>query len=104
MELANTYLHVNGSDIMKRQVEFNVVSDLELPPMVISMNEDDEPKVMLNTQHKIWLSLNRRLILGIFEALPEKLDMILDGYLREQRMFEIDDNNMQRQINGRSEE
>ena len=87
---------------MKRQVEFNVVSDLELPPMVISMNEDDEPKVMLNTQHKIWLSLNRRLILGIFEALPEKLDMILDGYLREQRMFEIDDNNMQRQINNQN--
>jgi hypothetical protein len=85
---------------MKRQVEFNIVSDLELPPMVISMNEDDEPKVMLNTQHKIWLSLNRRLILGIFEALPEKLDMILDGYLREQRLFEIDDNDMQRQING----
>ena len=89
---------------MKRQVEFNVVSDLELPPMVISMNENDEPKVMLNTQHKIWLSLNRRLILGIFEALPEKLDMILDGYLREQRMYEIDDNNMQKQINGRGEE
>lgn len=85
---------------MKRQVEFNVVSDLELPPMVISMNENDEPKVMLNTQHKIWLSLNRRLILGIFEALPEKLDMILDGYLREQRLFEIDDNDMQKQING----
>ena len=85
---------------MKRQVEFNVVSDLELPPMVISMNEDDEPKVMLNTQHKIWLSLNRRLLVGIFDALPEKLDMILDGYLREQRLFEIDDNDMQRQING----
>jgi outer membrane PBP1 activator LpoA protein len=85
---------------MKKQVEFNVVSDLELPPMVISMNENDEPKVMLNTQHKIWLSLNRRLLVGIFEALPEKLDMILDGYLREQRLFEIDDNDMQRQING----
>ena len=85
---------------MKKQVEFNVVRDLELPPMVISMNENDEPKVMLNTQHKIWLSLNRRLILGIFEALPEKLDMILDGYLREQRIFEIDDNEMQKQING----
>jgi len=85
---------------MKRKVEFNVVSDLELPPMVISMNEDDEPKVMLNTQHKIWLSLNRRLLVGIFDALPEKLDMILDGYLREQRLFEIDDNDMQKQING----
>ena len=85
---------------MKRQVEFNIVNDLELPPMVISMNDDDEPKVMLNTQHKIWLSLNRRLLVGIFEALPEKLDMILDGYLREQRLFEIDDNDMQKQING----
>ena len=83
-----------------RKVEFKIVQDIELPPMVISMNEDDEPKVVLNTQHKIWLSLNRRLILGIFEALPEKIDMILDGYLREQRMFEIDDNEMQKQING----
>ena len=87
-----------------RKVEFKIVQDIELPPMVISMNENDEPKVVLNTQHKIWLSLNRRLILGIFEALPEKLDMILDGYLREQRIFEIDDNNMQKQINGRGED
>tara|TARA_R100000353_G_scaffold60625_1_gene47992 strand:- start:2347 stop:2613 length:267 start_codon:yes stop_codon:yes gene_type:complete len=87
-----------------RKVEFKIVQDIELPPMVISMNEDDEPKVVLNTQHKIWLSLNRRLILGIFEALPEKIDMILDGYLREQRIFEIDDNDTQRQINGRGED
>ena len=87
-----------------RKVEFKIVQDIELPPVVISMNEDDEPKVVLNTQHKIWLSLNRRLILGIFEALPEKIDMILDGYLREQRIFEIDDNDMQRQINGRGED
>lgn len=87
-----------------RKVEFKIVQDIELPPMVISMNENDEPKVVLNTQHKIWLSLNRRLILGIFEALPEKIDMILDGYLREQRIFEIDDNDTQRQINGRGED
>ena len=89
---------------MKTNVEFKIVQDVELHPLVISMNKNDMPKVVLNTQHKIWLSLNRRLILGIFEALPEKLDMILDGYLREQRMFEIDDNSMQRQINGRGEE
>ena len=87
---------------MKKNVEFSIVQDVELPPLVISMNEYDVPRVMLNTQHKIWLSLNRRLILGIFEALPEKLDMILDGYLREQRMFEIDDNNMQKQINNQN--
>ena len=87
---------------MKTNVEFKIVQDVELPPLVISMIENAIPKVVLNTQHKIWLSLNRRLILGIFEALPEKLDMILDGYLREQRMFEIDDNNMQRQINNQN--
>ena len=87
---------------MKKNVEFSIVQDVELPPLVISMNEYDVPRVMLNTQHKIWLSLNRRLILGIFEALPEKLDMILDGYLREQRIFEIDDNNMQKQINSQN--
>lgn len=87
---------------MKKNVEFSIVQDVELPPLVISMNEYDVPRVMLNTQHKIWLSLNRRLILGIFEALPEKLDMILDGYLREQRIFEIDDNNMQKQINNQN--
>lgn len=87
---------------MKTNVEFKIVQDVELPPLVISMNENDMPKVVLNTQHKIWLSLNRRLILGIFEALPEKLDMILDGYLREQRIFEIDDNNMQKQINSQN--
>ena len=89
---------------MKKNVEFKIVQDIELPPLVISMDEYDTPKVVLNTQHKIWLSLNRRLILGIFEALPEKLDMILDGYLREQRIFEIDDNNTQRQINGMGED
>tara|TARA_R100000149_G_scaffold64652_2_gene37062 strand:+ start:246 stop:524 length:279 start_codon:yes stop_codon:yes gene_type:complete len=87
---------------MKKNVEFKLVQDVELPPLVISMNENDMPKVVLNTQHKVWLSLNRRLILGIFEALPEKLDMILDGYLREQRIFEIDDNNMQKEINGQN--
>ena len=72
-------------------VEFRVVNTDELPPIVISQNEDDEPKVVLNTHHRIWLSLNRKLIAGIIDNLPEKMDMILTGYLQEQRQFEKED-------------
>ena len=59
-----------------------------MPPLVISHNEDDEPKVIINTYHRLWLSLNRRLIAGIIDALPEKLDRILTAYLEQQRAFE----------------
>jgi|TARA_R100001463_G_scaffold44674_1_gene92628 hypothetical protein len=76
---------------MKTNVEFRVVNTAELPPIVISQNENDEPKVVLNTYHRIWISLNRRLIAGIIDNLPEKIDTILTGYLQEQRRFEIDD-------------
>tara|TARA_R100001230_G_C5631431_1_gene139027 strand:+ start:224 stop:475 length:252 start_codon:yes stop_codon:yes gene_type:complete len=76
---------------MKTNVEFRVVNTADLPPIVISQNENDEPKVVLNTYHRIWISLNRRLIAGIIDNLPEKIDTILTGYLQEQRRFEIDD-------------
>ena len=76
---------------MKTNVEFRIVNTSELPPIVISQNENDEPKVVLNTYHKIWISLNRKIIAGIIDNLPEKIDMILTGYLQEQRRFEIDD-------------
>tara|TARA_R100001015_G_C4632922_1_gene197156 strand:- start:1800 stop:2048 length:249 start_codon:yes stop_codon:yes gene_type:complete len=69
-------------------VEFRIIDAEDMPPMVISQNENDEPKVVINTYHRLWLSLNRRLIAGIIDALPEKLDMILSSYLREQRNFE----------------
>ena len=76
---------------MKANVEFRVVNTADLPPIVISQNENDEPKVVLNTYHRIWISLNRRLIAGIIDNLPDKIDTILTGYLQEQRRFEIDD-------------
>lgn len=77
-----------------KPVEFRVVDDEELPPIVITMNEKDEPKVIINTYHKIWISLNRKLICGIIDALPEKLDMILSSYLTEQRHYELMDKDM----------
>ena len=69
-------------------VEFRIIDAEDMPPMVISQNENDEPKVVINTHHRLWLSLNRRLIAGIVDALPEKLDMILTAYLEQQRAFE----------------
>ena len=76
---------------MKTNVEFRIVNTSELPPIVISQNENDEPKVVLNTYHRIWISLNRKIIAGIIDNFPEKIDMILTGYLQEQRQFEKDD-------------
>jgi hypothetical protein len=69
-------------------VEFRIIDAEDMPPMVISQNEKDEPKVVINTYHRLWISLNRRLIAGIIDALPEKLDMILTAYLEQQRAFE----------------
>lgn len=69
-------------------VEFRIIDAEDMPPLVISQNEKDEPKVVINTYHRLWISLNRRLIAGIIDALPEKLDMILTAYLEQQRAFE----------------
>tara|TARA_R110002012_G_scaffold178546_3_gene343721 strand:- start:1165 stop:1395 length:231 start_codon:yes stop_codon:yes gene_type:complete len=73
---------------MERNVEFRMVNDNEMPPLVITMNEDDEVKVVLNQNNLIWLSLNRKTIGGLPEALYKNIDMLLDGFLREQRQNE----------------
>tara|TARA_R110000823_G_scaffold284451_1_gene402551 strand:- start:2199 stop:2459 length:261 start_codon:yes stop_codon:yes gene_type:complete len=75
----------------KPNVEFRIINTPEMPPLVISQNEEDEPKVVINTYHRIWIGLNRKLIAGIIENLQEKMDMILTGYLVEQRAFEQED-------------
>lgn len=76
---------------MNTNVEFRIVDSPDLPPLVISQNEDDEPKVVINTHHRLWISLNRRLIAGIIEALQDKMDMILTSYLEESYAFEKQD-------------
>ena len=73
------------------EVEFRIIDTSEMPPIVITQNETDGPKVVINTYHKLWISLNRRVIAGIVEALQEKMDMILTGFLKEQYEFEKDD-------------
>jgi hypothetical protein len=78
----------------KPNVEFRVINTPEMPPIVISQNEEDVPKVVINTYHRIWISLNRQVIAGILENMQEKMDMILTGYLLEQRQFEKEDMEM----------
>ena len=53
-------------------VEFRLIDEEELPPLVISMNENDEPKVVINSHHRIWMSLHRRTIAGVVDALQEE--------------------------------
>ena len=75
---------------MKKEinVEFRLVNDEEMPPIVITMNDRDEPKVVLNSEHKIWLSLYRKTIGGCAEALYEKIEELLSAHLEEQRAYE----------------
>ena len=75
----------------KKKVEFRLIDSETMPPIVISYNENDEPKVVINTYHKLWISLNRRIIAGILESLQEKMDTILTSYLQEQFNFEKED-------------
>ena len=69
-------------------VEFRLVNDEEMPPIVITMNDNDSPKVVLNADHKIWLALHRKTIGGCGEALYEKIDELLTAHLQEQRAYE----------------
>jgi hypothetical protein len=62
-----------------------------MPPIVITMNDNDDVKVVLNAEHRIWLSLNRKIIGGSAEALFEKIDTILTGFLVECRNDELHD-------------
>ena len=75
----------------KKNVEFRIINTSEMPPIVITQNENDEPKVVVNTYHRIWISLNRQLIAGILENMQEKMNTILTAYLQEQRVFEQED-------------
>tara|TARA_Y100001938_G_C7825917_1_gene298911 strand:+ start:237 stop:464 length:228 start_codon:yes stop_codon:yes gene_type:complete len=73
------------------EMEFRLVNDEEMPPLVITMNDRDEPKVVLNANHKIWLCLHRKTIAGSAEALFSKIDQILTGHLVELRNNEMMD-------------
>tara|TARA_Y100000401_G_C8250849_1_gene188071 strand:- start:253 stop:504 length:252 start_codon:yes stop_codon:yes gene_type:complete len=73
---------------MEELVEFRLVDDPQLPPIMITMTDEDSVKVVMNVQHRIWLSLHRKTIGGSAEALFGKINDMLTAYLLEQRAFE----------------
>ena len=73
---------------MSKEIEFRIINDEELPPIIISKTEEDSPRIMINAYHRLWITLNRGTIAGIFEVLPKKVTEVLDAYLREQYNFE----------------
>jgi hypothetical protein len=78
----------NIAEEKKRQIEFKLIDDEDLPPIMITIGDGDLPKVVLNQKHKIWLSLYRKCIGGCAEGLYEKIDDLLTSHLSEQRMYE----------------
>tara|TARA_B100000287_G_C20556602_1_gene750686 strand:+ start:499 stop:744 length:246 start_codon:yes stop_codon:yes gene_type:complete len=70
------------------EVEFRLVHDAELPPIVITMNDDDKPKVVVNDYHKLWLALHRKIIGGCGEPLFTRVDEMLTIMLASQRADE----------------
>ena len=70
------------------EVEFRIINDEDLPPIVITMDEKDRPKVIINRHHQIWLTLYRAQIGGIANSLFDEIVKILDSGLLEQRAIE----------------
>jgi hypothetical protein len=70
------------------EIEFRLIENEDMPPLVISINEDLEPKVIINSHHKVWLGWKRKVIGGVAKSLYEKIDALLDGYLAEQYALE----------------
>jgi len=69
-------------------VDFVIVNDEERPPLIITPNDDDEVKVVLNAAHRTWLALYRKTIGGLGEPLFDKIDFLLQTWLEEQRAYE----------------
>ena len=72
----------------KVEIELRIVRDEELPPIVITMDDNDDIKVMINENHKTWLAIHRKSIGGLSPLLYEKIDEILLATLKEARIFE----------------
>ena len=79
----------------QKEVEFRLVNDIEMPPIVITMSEDDNVKVVLNNAHKIWLSLHRKTIGGCAEALFDKINDLLRGHLLDMRAYEKEEGSLE---------
>lgn len=72
----------------KKIVEYRLIDDEHMPPIVITMNDDDSVKIVINRNYAIWLSLHRKTIGGCSEPIYGKIDELLEAHLKEQRAYE----------------
>jgi len=70
-----------------KRIEYRIVNEDDLPPLVISPDGTTGIKVILNEAHTIWLSLHRNTIPAIAQQLQEKLTQFCDSYLTD-RLYE----------------
>lgn len=72
----------------KKEIEFRLIEDEELPALIFKSNEDDKTScvIVINQAHTIWLGLHRNTIPGIAQSLAEKLNTLCDSYLEQQIM------------------
>ena len=75
-------------DTVTREITFALVNDDDMPPIVITMDDNDLPKIIINRKYSMWLSLYRKCIGGCTESLYGKIDELLTSHLTEQRMYE----------------
>ncbi len=62
---------------MEINVDFVIVNDEEMPPLMVTPNDNDEVKVVLNAAHRTWLALHRKTVGGLGEPIFEKIDFLL---------------------------
>ena len=73
---------------MEIKVDFVIVNDEEMPPLMVTSDDDDGVKVVLNAVHRTWLALHRKTVGGLGEPIFEKIDFLLHTWLEEQRAYE----------------
>ena len=71
-----------------KEIEFRLIDSEEMPPIVITVGDNNEPKVIINTYHKVWLGWKRKIIGGVAKSLYSKIDELLDSYLADQHTME----------------
>lgn len=72
---------------MTKSIEYKIVREEEMPPLVITKNNTTGITIILNENEKIWLSLHRNTIPAIAQQLQEKLTEICDAHLTEELMW-----------------
>ena len=81
------------NDDSQDMVEFRLIEDADMPPVIIKQHEHEMTVViMINLHHKIWLNLKRKSIAWANKQLFSQIDSILNMYLEEQlKMKEFDE-------------